>query len=913
MSKNYYFNIEDCKSHSKTNTNPRYRHFCQTNYTAGDIEQFQNGRDYTNHNVENIDLEKNIFKTVTPNIWNAFSDLDTESVDNTFNYIFHKFKKGIYIKILNNQLKVFLPFSNKNFINEWSSLIKVHPKYGNFTNFFRHISKLENRNFNEKNINKFTDCWYANNGLLRYEFPIHEGDTNDPIIYDMFDSLCKSRKVPDMEFFVNRRDFPLFKRDSTEPYEHIYSDKHLPLVSHKYDKYSPVFSMSDNRDFADIAIPTCDDWARVSREEGKFFIHNYKRSYDMSCDIEWKDKKPVAVFRGASTGIFTDMRNPRIKLAYMSSLGEKDSDGQPYLDAGITEWNLRPRKIFGKQYLETIEIDSLKLDLVKPLTPKTQAEYKYIINVDGHVCAYRLSLEMQSRSCILLAQSKYHLWFFNLLKPYKHYIPIRADLTDLIDKIKWCKNNDDKCKKIAENAFLFWKKYLNRDSILDYLQNTLIKVSNKIGNYTYNYITVKEVENMSIEKLLTPYIYDLDIDEKIEIFRNNNTVISKVQDILVEKSTRNVLHETFVGIYCLNKLKKLSPNFIYTYGWNKDKIFLQYIEGEKLLDFIKSPEFTIDIYKNILIQIALSLEIAQNMYNFLHNDLTSWNVIIKKLPETKDITYNIKGEIYTVNTDIVPIVIDAGRSSFVYKDIRYSEKDPFYYSTIQDLLSLLFTSIYEITNLNLGERDSKEIIHLLNFITATEYKSQKFYNIGQVRYFLNRNKKYTELLTSDKKDLENKSPIDFVKYLNITSVKNTDNKVKNIKFKFTTNPVINCYNMYKTGDFSFQKDNLQLFKKYRFTKPFKNFINLKILEKPEKVLEILKNSKKSKSYRKYIFEILNSANVLDIEKQYLEQIENAEDEFNIININSLIFYSKSIYKVNIQHCDKDIYREVLET
>ncbi len=39
------------------------------------------------------------------------------------------------------------------------------------------------------------------------------------------------------------------------------------------------------------------------------------------------------------------------------------------------------------------------------------------------------------------------MWFSHLLKPYIHYVPVKSDLSDLIEKIQWCRDNDEKCKE----------------------------------------------------------------------------------------------------------------------------------------------------------------------------------------------------------------------------------------------------------------------------------------------------------------------------------------------------------------------------------------------------------------------------------------------------------------------------------
>ena len=42
-----------------------------------------------------------------------------------------------------------------------------------------------------------------------------------------------------------------------------------------------------------------------------------------------------------------------------------------------------------------------------------------------------------------------------LLKAWNHYIPVKSDMSDLIEKIEWCKDHDKDCKAIAENGKRF--------------------------------------------------------------------------------------------------------------------------------------------------------------------------------------------------------------------------------------------------------------------------------------------------------------------------------------------------------------------------------------------------------------------------------------------------------------------------
>jgi hypothetical protein len=548
--KDYFYSKEECNKSARVyqNTNPRYKNFCQKYFTAGDEEQFQTQRDFTNSKAKADEgLCQTIFKF---DIWDGYSKLRGDAVSDTFSYIFHKFKKGIYVRIKNNEVVTFLPFSKAKFVNEWGERIQVHPRYKSVVEFMRHINKMEGRPFNERRVNKFTDEWYANNCLLRYEFPLSEGDTGTSHMKNMFEELCANRDVPDLEFFVNRRDFPLLKRDGTEPYNHIFDSVGVPLLSHKYDRYCPILSCVDARGFADLAIPTIDDWARVKAYEGVFFEKTQDRQYNGTFDTPWETKKAIAVFRGGSTGFGTTIQtNPRLKVAYLSSLNEVDpSDNTPFLDAGITEWNLRPRKIEGEKYLQTIEVDTLPFSLVPRLSPEEQSRYKYIIHIQGHVAAFRLSLELSMGSVILLVHSEYSLWYTNLLKPFVHYIPVKSDLSDLIERIKWCKENDDKCKEIARNAVIFFKKYLQKDGVFDYLQSLLYHTKSVVGTYYYPSILPKHLQiDKEIEWVYANCNLNLNL-EKTLILKTKNTEVFGSGQYVFKRSvnTKELLRDVFV-------------------------------------------------------------------------------------------------------------------------------------------------------------------------------------------------------------------------------------------------------------------------------------------------------------------------------------------------------------------------------
>lgn len=208
-------------------------------------------------------------------------------------------------------------------------------------------------------------------------------------------------------------------------------------------KFVPVYAYSGKRGYRDIPIPTYDD----------IFDREMK---DMQTD--WDSKKPIAVFRGSSTGCgFTPETNQRVKLATMRS---------DDLDVGITQYTSNLK------YNSPTDIG--KIEKAVPIVPKLdwkeQSSYKYILHVDGNVVAYRLLKSMLTNSVILRVKSDFIHWCDNELKPGIHYVEIKEDLSDLREKLEWCKSHDAECRQIANAGYEFAKNILTDESI----QNSLI-------------------------------------------------------------------------------------------------------------------------------------------------------------------------------------------------------------------------------------------------------------------------------------------------------------------------------------------------------------------------------------------------------------------------------------------------------
>jgi len=803
--------VEECKNfNQKIISNSRYQRIEQD--TAGDIEQFNASRVREDLTLKpEPSFKDNLFenkRVIPPNkIWHKNRNLDSRAVANTFKYIFYKFKKGIFIRIADNKLQTFLPFENAHYKNEFGHILKVDPKYGSVQDFLDHVSKLLGYRSSRQNIKPFNE-WVANNSLVRYEVEDisvaasgNNNGNNKITLLDMFRTLCSERDVPDIEFFINRRDYPQMKVDDTEPYNHIWGTKYQPLVSHQYDKYAPILSGSSTKMHADIPFPTYEDWARATYQKTGLVFPNACREYPDIKLTPWSKKIEKAVFRGATTGSgVTEDTNQRLKALQMGVQHKN------VLDVGITKWNLRPRKLEGSDYLQTIERGKGNYNKANRLNLQEQSQYKYILTLEGHVAAYRLSYELSSGSVVLLAGSQWQMWYYPFLKAYEHYVPVKEDLSDLLTQITWCKTNDAKCEQIAKNARSFYSKYLGIGGILDFLQKELWELSARTKPYKYlpdlTIWAMEDEERQLFDDLRgslrtggstvlkftdDTYGYPLpnsprcvgvldgvlramrsksinDLTWNETIFRNVNGSIDRFTTngvrVVGKKAnhrgkTLEHMHESYIGLKAVNKLVARMPNFAYVFGPLKDAqdmVFVEYIEGMSLMNWLKSSQYNFKDFLSILVQLNLSLSVAQNYVGFIHYDLYPWNVMVQSAQTATKyyggaasssnetaFTYFLnfqqsqsqqqpKQNIVTIKQpSVIPVMIDYGKSRAIVYEPKYGTIDHgfanlYQHNSIIDSLTILYGSLNVLKDANrLGPNEMK----LLDFPGRLGLKSHE--------------------------------------------------------------------------------------------------------------------------------------------------------------------------------------------
>jgi hypothetical protein len=125
-------------------------------------------------------------------------------------------------------------------------------------------------------------------------------------IWEVFEDLCRNRKIKDSVLLIGLGDFPIIMKDRT-------MHPHYDRFPGKYNLYPPKLSIVASRSVIrslhdDILFPSRDYLDTIYTIDSNIRQINH----------DFKNKKPIAVFRGTITGNLRTINNPRVMARILS-------------------------------------------------------------------------------------------------------------------------------------------------------------------------------------------------------------------------------------------------------------------------------------------------------------------------------------------------------------------------------------------------------------------------------------------------------------------------------------------------------------------------------------------------------------------------------------------------------------------
>lgn len=186
-------------------------------------------------------------------------------------------------------------------------------------------------------------------------------------------------------------------------------------------------------------------------------------------NIDVTQRMAKAGFIGSQTGgcysIDTFAKVPRHKAVLLSKMYPD------HLYARFVNYNTQTSK-------NPEEYKNVMTSIFGPPEPRIpfpeMLKYKYNLSIDGNGASWQRVPHIMFSMSTLLLRASWSQFFYAFMKPYKNYIPLKEDLSDLISQIDYLKENPKTAEKIAENARQFAQTNLTPAAI-DFYYMSLLK------------------------------------------------------------------------------------------------------------------------------------------------------------------------------------------------------------------------------------------------------------------------------------------------------------------------------------------------------------------------------------------------------------------------------------------------------
>lgn len=168
----------------------------------------------------------------------------------------------------------------------------------------------------------------------------------------------------------------------------------------------------------------------------------------------WKQRSSQLCWRGGCSG----GGNQSARVRFVDYIYKMD----PSTDVRLSKWWSEGKQIPSHLFRERIP-------------HQTFFRHKIIFIVDGNVIASNQMYAFASGSVpFLITNAK--CWFSHLIRPFVHYIPIKYDLSDLEDHIRFVEEHKEEAEAIATNAVELSRTIFSPEYQREYIRSRIQEI-----------------------------------------------------------------------------------------------------------------------------------------------------------------------------------------------------------------------------------------------------------------------------------------------------------------------------------------------------------------------------------------------------------------------------------------------------
>ncbi len=136
-------------------------------------------------------------------------------------------------------------------------------------------------------------------------------------------------------------------------------------------------------------------------------------------------------------------------------------------------------RISQRAYFASDAVDKTNIVCPPHLSREEMIQHKYILDIDGNACTWDATAwKLNSGSVIFKPESDWKQWFYDEYLPWKHYVPIKDDFSDIQERIDWCESNQDKCIEMVSSCKALFQdiyKHTNVVKAMERVVDTLVE------------------------------------------------------------------------------------------------------------------------------------------------------------------------------------------------------------------------------------------------------------------------------------------------------------------------------------------------------------------------------------------------------------------------------------------------------
>ncbi|WP_374460710.1 glycosyl transferase family 90 [Chryseobacterium taeanense] len=152
-------------------------------------------------------------------------------------------------------------------------------------------------------------------------------------------------------------------------------------------------------------------------------------------------------------------------VSEISEAAKQPYDYERMLWIGNVQTNIIRKKIiqYSEKFPDLIEAYDTCVDQVVDgkkdipyISLKDHTKYKYLIDIEGRGYSGRIKMLLFTKRLLFIQERQWKSYYHFELEPYKHFIPVKNDLSDLIQQIEFTESQGENYyDNITQNAYNF--------------------------------------------------------------------------------------------------------------------------------------------------------------------------------------------------------------------------------------------------------------------------------------------------------------------------------------------------------------------------------------------------------------------------------------------------------------------------